>query len=342
MLVPYSLTILPTYVCSAACPSCSLECSPVVKSPRISKENILKYIKEATECFPTIKVVVFTGGECTLIGDDLFAAISYANRLSLSTRVVTNGSWAKTENSTRKKIDRFVESGLTEINFSTGDEHAMFVDVNSIVKAAIICAQNGIRAGISVEGHGKGVVKGVNLLKHPLIDDFYNADPSNIKKLIVFTNVWMSIDNRVNFEQADSNNRFSSVYPFPKGCNNVVTNIVVNPEEQLSSCCGLTFENIKEMKVGSLKTNTMKSLFDQQVDDFMKLWLHAEGPEEMMKFAKEKDPTIELPEKSFHICEACAYMYMDDKIRNALKNHYHEKVNDVLFNIELKKAVVLN
>ena len=44
---------------------------------------------------PSIKVVVFTGGECTLLKDDLISAICFCTNLGLKTRIVSNGHWGK-------------------------------------------------------------------------------------------------------------------------------------------------------------------------------------------------------------------------------------------------------
>lgn len=87
-------------------------------------------------------MVIFTGGECTLLKEDLFEAINYASSLGLATRVVTNGYWAKTDESAKEMVERLVSAGLTEINFSAGDEHAKFVPLDRIVHAVKTCAEN--------------------------------------------------------------------------------------------------------------------------------------------------------------------------------------------------------
>ena len=61
----------------------------------MSLRSMRCYIDAAVEAFgETLKVVVFTGGECFLLGLRLRLAIAYASHRGLSTRVVTNGYWA--------------------------------------------------------------------------------------------------------------------------------------------------------------------------------------------------------------------------------------------------------
>ena len=90
-------------------------------------DTITKYIDEALDEYPTIQVLVLTGGECFLLGDTLVRIIQYATYKGLKTRVVTNGYWANTYESAFNRLKPLVNAGLYEINFSTGDEHAEFV-----------------------------------------------------------------------------------------------------------------------------------------------------------------------------------------------------------------------
>src|SRR5437899_7114277 len=74
---PTHLTILPTYRCTAACAQCCFESNPHVQG-RIPIERILDYIDQAAGDFPSLRLVVFSGGECFLLRQDLDAAIERA------------------------------------------------------------------------------------------------------------------------------------------------------------------------------------------------------------------------------------------------------------------------
>lgn len=342
ILDPQCLTILPTYKCTAACPSCSIECSPHVNSPVISLKNIQKYIREAHQSFNTLKVVVFSGGECFLLGDNLFEAIKYANSLGLITRCVTNGYWATSDSVTRKKIEKLVDAGISEMNFSTGDEHLKYVPFERILLGATICAENNIRTIVSVEGHNNAVFHTANMNEHSLIKNFYEKFPKKKKQLTIVQNIWMSIHKENILIQDEALDRTNPRrVTMDRGCSNVITNMVINPEEQLSSCCGLTFENIPEMKIGSLKKHSMKELFEKQLDDFMKIWIYVEGPEGIIEFAASKNKNIKIPKNLYHICESCAFMYQNKEIRETIAQHYHEKIEDVLFQLTLKQEPIL-
>src|SRR5207247_1756710 len=100
---PTHLTILPTYRCTAACAQCCFESNPHVQG-RIPIERILDYIDQAAGDFPSLRLVVFSGGECFLLRRDLDAAIERATSRGLATRCVTNGYWATSPRAARERI----------------------------------------------------------------------------------------------------------------------------------------------------------------------------------------------------------------------------------------------
>ncbi len=94
VITPETLTIITTYTCNAACEECCFECNPSVKH-RLSLEDMKNFINESKIRYPTLEIVVFSGGECFLLQNDLYEAIKYSTQLGLTTRCVTNGFWGR-------------------------------------------------------------------------------------------------------------------------------------------------------------------------------------------------------------------------------------------------------
>ena len=69
LATPHTLSLITTHRCTAACDHCCFSCSPDVQD-HIPIPNLYRYIHEAAE-IKTIKVIVFTGGECFLLGKEL-------------------------------------------------------------------------------------------------------------------------------------------------------------------------------------------------------------------------------------------------------------------------------
>jgi hypothetical protein len=332
---PATLTILSTYRCTAACRECCFESSPRVKG-FIPAERILKYIDEAARTFPSLRVVVFSGGECFLLGKKLDAAIAQAREHGLGVRCVTNGYWAITPERARKRIQELKAAGLTELNFSTGDEHQAFVPYKRIVNGAIEAAQQEVRALIVIEGCEEARFTYSDAMNDERLAAFFAHDPRS-KNLGVMNNVWMPFHSDHAITQSeDTRRRLSKSSVRDGGCQNIFHTIVVTPHEQLAACCGLTMEHIPELKLGNLREHSMGELYRDQFDDFLKIWIALDGPHAIWNWASEKDSTIHIKEEAVHICHACAIIHQDPKIRAVLENHYREKIPDVMFRFSLK------
>ncbi len=334
---PSHLTILPTYRCTAACAQCCFESNPHVEG-RIPIERILGYIDQAATDFPTLKLVVFSGGECFLLRDDLDRAIARAASHNLATRCVTNGYWATSRRAARERIAPLYEAGLTELNFSTGDDHQKFVPFERIVCGATTAAEFGIAALIVVEGSKEARFTMKDVLGHPEIAEFIGSSPAR-DRLMLLNNIWIPFQDEAAITQADEVYRRQERLDRFQGCDNVLENMVITPHERLASCCGLTFEHIPEMKLGDARTRRLRELYDGQLEDFIKIWLRVDGPEKIFHFATQKDPNLSFPDGATHPCQTCAALFLNPRVRKALEEHYLEKVPEVMFRYQMMRTL---
>jgi hypothetical protein len=334
---PTHLTILPTYRCTAACAQCCFESNPHLEG-RIPIERILGYIDQAAADFPTLRLIVFSGGECFLLRDDLDRAIARATERGLATRCVTNGYWATSARAARERIAPLYEAGLAEINFSTGDDHQKFVPFERVVLGATAAAEFGVHALIVVEGSREARFTMDDALRHPVLAGFLKESPAR-GRLDLLNNVWIPFRDDASITQSDEiYRRREGLDRFP-GCDNVLENMVITPHEQLASCCGLTFEHIPEMKLGDARTRRLRDLYDAQLEDFFKIWIRVEGPERIFHFATLKDPALAYPDAATHPCQTCAALFLNPRVRRVLQAHYLEKVPEVMFRYQMMRTL---
>lgn len=336
-MLPSVMTILPTYQCTAACKECCFECSPNVHG-RVPLDRILQYIDEACDTIPTLQLIVFSGGECFLLGKDLEAAVARAHSRGKRTRAVSNGYWATSQEVARQRLAALQEAGLDELNISTGDDHQEFVPFERVVNAVIAGAELKMISLIVVEGFENSRFKIEDAGAHPRLKAFVESHP-NAAYLQVMRNVWMSFHVDRELEHPEHLHRIPERIPTFGGCDNVLMNMVVTPDESLASCCGLTMEHIPEMKLGKLADRSMIDLVEQGRDDFLKRWIWLDGPEALLWFAAQKDPCVPYPETNVHPCQACAQFYRNPLAREAVRNHWHEVRDQVLLRFELKMAL---
>jgi len=315
-----SITILPTYRCNAECEQCCFESNPRI-STRLGLETIKQRIDDAVKTFPNLKLVVFSGGECFLLKDDLFAAITYASAYGLSVRCVTNAFWGKTTKNANRTARRLTESGIAEINISTGLDHQRWVPEQSVVNAVAALVSHRITTVVTVERDTETSACYKHLISKREIQQALTEEYSRFK---LMTNSWMA------FHSDAAPRKSTEDFREKKGCQQIFRNVVITPNDEMSACCGLTFEHIPELKLGRLSEVSMQAAFDQQLDDFLKIWIRMDGPEAIIEKLFPDEAPKQIEQNVVHICQACVILHKHPKIREELNKRYHEFVPDVL------------
>jgi hypothetical protein len=324
---PRMLTILGTYRCTAACQHCCFDSNPTL-SQRLSLDDIVSLIQEARE-FESLQTVVFSGGECFLLGDDLTKAVEHCTALQLGTRVVTNGYWAKSPEAGKRRLQELKDAGLGELNVSTGDYHQEFVEEQTVtvVNAACLGIELGLTTLIMVELQKERRVTREQLLKNPQIAKL--AGDRCGASFSIIESPWMPMNRTASIEQpVDAMLSLQTVHD-RKGCNSVFSTIVLSPHRELGLCCGLTREHIPELNE-AFQPGELYAHLSEAGRDFIKIWLFVEGPERILAWAASKNPEIEWEYRYAHHCHACWALFDDPLVRTTIREHYRERVDDVL------------
>lgn len=328
-LGPSALTLLPTYRCTAACEQCCFGSNPSIQG-RLSLEEMKEAVDKATTAFPTLKLFCVSGGECFLLGDDLYAILAYAASKSLLTRVVTNGFWAKSKASARRAMQRASASGLNELNLSTGRDHARFVAIGTIVNAAEAALDAGLLTFITVEEDAPDSEIVHRVLTDETLQALKRRDSS---RLVITVNTWMKFNDLHRPRHRSSK---EASLPFG-GCTSVLDTLVVTPHRDLKICCGLTAEYIPEMRAGALRDADWQSAYDAHATDFIKIWIATDGPLEIIR--KIMPEVLDEERDCVHNCQACALLFRDPRLRSRLRQGYPAHVADVLFRYNLKQKL---
>ena len=326
-LAPKTLTFITTYRCTAACTQCCFESSPSVKG-QLSREDMMRALHDVKEKFPSLAVVVFTGGEATLLKKDLISVISEATNLGLSTRIVSNGSWGKTKPTAKRMAHEFSEAGLRELNISTGKDHQEWVPHESVVNAAEAAVEAGIFTLITVEADTSDSEKLSALTRDPLVQRLVKETG-----LCLQANSWMSFK-----DTGESRRHVVPTTGRATPCDQIHRNVVVTPYGEVAACCGLTLEHIPELKLGRIEDGVANTYLNQQ-DDFLKYWLKVDGPAEIIRRVLGEDRSKELLSGSVHICHDCAVLHKNAEVRAKLAAHYKEFIPDVMSRYALALAV---
>ena len=321
-----TLSIMPTFQCTAACKSCG-----TLSSPRdatwLRPELMFSAIDQAAD--NGYSVVVFTGGEATLAGDQLIDGIRHAVQLGLSVRLVTNAWWASDIENARQSVANYREAGLSEINFSTGDQHRRFVPIENVIHATEAAIEHGLPVGIMIEVINSRTTMKETVQNHPeyirLSREFPNA------QVVIHESPWMPLSPMRTYSYPEGLAANRNNLAVRTGCDSVLGTTTIQADGRIGACCGLGMRLIPELQIGTIEETSLEDADKRAADDFLKRWIRVEGPERILAWAAEIDQNIEWEDMYAHRCQACLRLYKDPKVRHVILQHHHEKLADVLF-----------
>jgi hypothetical protein len=320
-----SLCLLTTYRCNARCGFC--ECRPE-NADALSLADMTRYIDEA-HSLGTVCQVVFSGGEPTLLGDDLFAAIAHAKRRGLLTRVVTNGHWGGTPARAEGMLDRLIGAGLDEINISVDDLHQQWIPLENVKNAFQACVRRQFRCllahkvlknAILTRAFLEGVF-GVKLI--PLERD-RQYTPEEACRLIA-TGVVIPAGPAPE-GHVPSQLEYGR---FRGNCGSLLRDVVVSANHRLLACCGIVTKNLPELTFGDLRQTPLIDAIDEANRDLVVNWLALEGPSAIAEFVHRKEPSIPLEDRYTGMCHLCNELLTRNDIRRVIEEHAGEIVDRV-------------
>lgn len=334
IVLPKTITLLPTFQCTATCRNCCFGCNPRLKK-RLSLDEMKGYVDQAVHFYKnSLQVLVITGGECFLLGDDLNNIIEYGTSKGLVTRVVTNGYWAKTYQEAYEILATLRNKGLKEINFSTGDDHQEWVPYENIVNGCMASMDLGLTCIVNVETHDNSKFDANIFLDDYQLRPYYSNEKYE-KPLRIDKGIWMPFDKDVSISYEDIELKEDITH---KRCTSLFNNIPINPYSQMLACCGLTSERIKPLRLGSLAHNSIKDLYEQQFRDLIKIWLYIDGPYSILRYIYNKR-NIEKRIMG-HTCYVCAEIFKENENIQCIKDNYKEIFSSVMFKLTLLKPTL--
>ena len=326
---PKVLSVMLTFTCPAACESCGTFSSPKSRE-RIPAQVAARCMSEASDL--GFKLVVFTGGEATLRWKDLLRCIAYSKEIGLQNRLVTNGHWALNETVAAAKIDALVRAGLDEINFSTGDEHVRFVPLERVALGTKSAVERGLHTCVMVELKQPSRIDRSSILAHPHIS---GLQPALREKIAINESPWMPMDSDHQYQYPADSILNKTTMLRQKGCESVLSTYTIQGDGRIGACCGLGLRTINELNVGTAE-DSLAEILSAAEHDWVKLGVRHLGAARMLEFAAKMDKTIEWENLYAHHCHACARIYNDTRVQQAIRDNFAELIP------KIKEAIVID
>lgn len=279
-----------------------------------------------------VKMVVFTGGESTLLGDDLLEMISYCASNGLLTRLVTNAAWAIDELSAEGMLKDLRDAGLSEINFSTDDFHIPWVPFGNIKRAwdaskdkgflsVLVATCSGPSSDLTPEGIRERLQDNLDIFhsEDELEDLLFSSEVEGTRYLISSSRIskigrglFLSEDCFGPYEEI---NRAGLYGP----CPSLMDPPTLNPDGSFGVCCGLSTEGNPVLNLGS----ACRVLSDSpmEIDSFQACMLQAiatVGPAYLYHLATESASAV-VDMKAQSVCEICGKLTSDGELLRVLR-----------------------
>lgn len=333
-LSPTMLSFVVTDGCTAHCKDCCFNCSPK-NSTFITAEDMIKTIKQVID---TVSAVVFTGGEATLYLDEISKVIRFCSENNILTRLVTNGWWASTPEKSDKFVKKLIDTGLSELNTSTGDMHQRFIPLRNIMNIAYSCVKYNIILAINAEYSDTHSFSPFKFQESEIWKEFKEIDIN--EKVEIFPSPWISLSNEGNYSYEGVNVLDNSI---DLGCQYLFSQIIVHPNQDIIACCGLASDRINEMNLGNISQTQILEAWEVEINDTLKKWLFISGPKKILNTLMDIDDDLRVSvsdkfNKSVHQCQFCNILHNDLMAKESVKKYLplFKKQIEKVFNDKLE------
>lgn len=310
--------------CTARCQDC-----PIVHEGgpphTLTAKDMISVLDEVLP-WGTLELVVFTGGEPMLLGDDLKKCISYAHQNKIATRIVTNAYWATSQDRAREVLGELKEIGLTELNLSCDDYHQEFIPLKNIKYANEAACELDFSTLIAHRIKPDGIITieylseffGVELKE-------FKIDQENPKNNVIMTGYNIPIKTFVESGKDEELGFDESGGSWKGPCSSVLTRIIISPDKRVQICCGIVSNSIEELYIGSLEEEPLLKILQRGNNDLITNWLALAGPSSILNFVRSKAPDIDIPDKFVNRCHLCNELFTNVKAREVLQKHANER-----------------
>lgn len=316
MFRPNQLTILCTSQCTTACPHCIVSSSKS-RRDRVTSTDIELAI-DGVRANGRLRLVIFAGGEPTLLGEVLLDGIAYAHSLGLLTRLVTNAAWATTDAKADAKLVELREAGLDELNLSADDYHLPDIPLANVGRAWRAARGKGFTSvcvGVTSGPNSKITAASIQAFlgeKLPVLTFANGIDKRSAKTAQdgTFYAVHSGPLQRVGRARRLSDRELPptvSDEELDTHCPFAVRAPTLSPKNHFVACCGIEAEGNPVLDFGSVRGSDFADLFKRAESDVLVQTISRRGPKFLLEFVRSNSD-LPLRNDFRSVCEVCEYV----------------------------------
>ncbi len=310
-MISKMLTFEVTNECNVRCAHCLMDCV-TEGGARLSLSQIMRTVDEVVGEEGMNLFVVLSGGEPTLLGDDLLEILASLSVRGIPTRMVSNASWASSPDEAARVIKRLREAGLTELNLSMDDFHAVWVPVQNVLNAwrashgvgfgsVAIAVAEGPKSRVTCESVKE--LLGEEVPVAPVGDELSTAPSSDGTVYVIGRGKYSRLGRGRHLKNSIVELRAG----FPNGpCDKIRAGSVITSENRVAVCCGARPAENFVLAGQPLGDTTWSAASARLADDVLVRALGRLGPAFLWHLAKERGCDSLSPKDGYNnLCEFC-------------------------------------
>ena len=344
---PILITINPTSVCTAACRHCCMESGPD-RTEQLTAEQLTTILLEIFQELPQLEVIVFSGGESTLLGETQLDAIRLCKEHGVMTRLVTNAYWARSLEQARTTLRELRDAGLDEVNFSTDDYHLPFISLQKVRYAFEAAMEMDFQSVVIASCYGPETWLTPNLL-----DLEFKSGPQGMRRrfqengvpnelspqpgetFVLLSNNPVSRIGRGRYRMQSSETTQAPIPLYqarPRGCWHALRRTSISSSGRYLACCGFNTEHNPILDYGVLGQEPLAVLLDRADDDLVSNMIALLGPPVIKEMLERWYPDeVDFPRDTYtSICEVCEDLTGIEQNRRALYAHQDDFARTVV------------
>ena len=324
------LTFIISDKCNITCDFCGPDCGTDHKVA-LDAEFMIKTFEKQNSTLGVTNVV-FTGGEPTLFLNDLYKTMGHINTCNIPMRIVTNAFWGRNRKTAQKIVKNLKDCGLTEFNFSVDDFHQEYISYQSIKTAVEVSKEFNIPVLLAHKTYpnGRSNKKTFENLLGKTIPNLESLETDEFEIAFSSANtIPMGRGAEKITDYSEWSNNLDSSWRGP--CKSVFKDITVQPNRQLSPCCGIIDRKTSEFYFSDLENTNFLEVVENANSSVLYNWLALEGPSGIMDFIKENSSHHDFRDSYVQNCELCQQIFKDPKYKKIIAVGMEEKFNELLF-----------
>lgn len=301
-----TLGLVYTNKCTGECDICCFSCSPR-RNEKLDVDISKRIIREAAMC--GFKILGITGGEPFLYYQEILQLVKEANQCLMQSTITTNCYWAINEQIVRERFHELKMHGTRSIKISIDQYHLEHVALKNIKLVLKVSKQVGLRVvvGCTITKRASKTGDILNLFDDELADiAFYEH------KCYPLGNGSTKLDNGEIYTTKEINNN----------CREGGT-LTIMPDYNVYPCgsmCGI----IEERRVGNIKSEKIKDILNNLINDKLNTYTRANGIRPYLNHIYSKHPSILNNDDEYvDACHACYTIFTtvkDEVLREVLEN----------------------